>query len=1039
MRKVLSWIDSNGLSVLAGFLLVFIPLYPKLPLFDILPGYIVRVRLEDFLVAFTIAFFILQLIRRKVVFRFDLVSKGLIVYLIVGFLSVLAAIFIVSSVPLALNHVGKTFLHWLRRIEYLSLFFIVLSGLNSNRKVKIMMGLFFATLLLVTVYGYGQKYYYWPAFSTMNREFSKGWVLYLTEHARVLSTFGGHYDLAGYLVIALSLGWSFFYGAKDKLQKLIVGLLVLGGFWLLILTASRISFIGYLAGLSVVTFIWTFRRGLEWGVSRWLITISLSVVLMLSFGDLSDRFLKLLRISERVSGIKEILTRPQTAPPSNNSAFLENNLAAVTSKSDQPPTPRTQPVDVTGREQPLFLLEKTASGASVLVEKKRTYSSNAVMFDLSTGIRLDATWPRAIAGFLKDPLLGSGYATLTKTSVEEFTDAESTDNDYLRSLGETGILGFATFFGTIILMVWIAFKSLGGIKDSFLFSLTAGFIGLVVGLLLNAALIDIFEASKVAYVFWGTSGIAMAALYLNRESIKQNMQPLKISFSWPNFLARLKKFLISDFLWLGLILAVAFWLRTYKLGGPVADWHSWRQADTSAVTRNYIKKDRIDWLYPVYDDLSSVPSGKGNPLGLRYVEFPIYNVTAVYIKKIVPELTTEGTGRVTTALASVSTILFLFLIARKFFSRRVAYLSALSFGLIPYSIYYGRTILPDPFMVATALGAVWFMSLYIEQGKKRFWLLGLILATTSLLVKPYALFILASLGYVLVVNWRSFNIKKWLFIAIWAIVSVSPLLAWRWFISFHPEAIPASGWLFNGDGIRFKGAFWYWLFADRIGRLILGYWGLILLGLGLIRNDFKNKYRHFALFLFATSAIYLVVFATGNVRHDYYQILLLPSLSLLCGLGLDFLWSKREGLNLYISKGLAIGAFLFMLAFGWYFVKDYYNINHPEIVAAGKKVDDLVPSHAKVIAPYDGDTAFLYQTNRQGWPIVEKNIDYLISRGADYYVSVKYDDLTNSLIADSWPKGVEMPPKVIKKYKLIERNDKFVIVQLVPDNRLPKD
>ena len=92
-----------------------------------------------------------------------------------------------------------------------------------------------------------------------------------------------------------------------------------------------------------------------------------------------------------------------------------------------------------------------------------------------------------------------------------------------------------------------------------------------------------------------------------------------------------------------------------------------------------------------------------------------------------------------------------------------------------------------------------------------------------------------------------------------------------------------------------------------------------------------------------------------------------------------------------------------------------------------------------MIAPYDGDTAFLYQTNRQGWPIVEKNIDYLISRGADYYVSVKYDDLTNSLIADSWPKGVEMPPKVIKKYKLIERNDKFVIVQLVPDNRLPKD
>src|SRR3989337_1530554 len=84
-----------------------------------------------------------------------------------------------------------------------------------------------------------------------------------------------------------------------------------------------------------------------------------------------------------------------------------------------------------------------------LAARPRRYSQTAVQYDLSTGIRLDYTWPQAIKGFVRNPLLGSGYSTLTKRNIEDFTEAESTDNDFLRALGETGLLGFLTFFGTI--------------------------------------------------------------------------------------------------------------------------------------------------------------------------------------------------------------------------------------------------------------------------------------------------------------------------------------------------------------------------------------------------------------------------------------------------------------------------------------------------------------------------------------------------------------------------------------------------------------
>ncbi len=1047
-KKALHWIDNNVIALLAGFLLVFIPLYPKWPLFDILPGYVVRVRLEDFLVAFSLLILLLWIVRRKIKLSFNPVSIGLLVYLVIGALSVLVAIFIVGSVPLQFLHVAKTVLHWLRRIEYFSLFFLGFSAVQSVKRAKTFVFLLFLTLFAVIIYGYGQKYLYWPAFSTMNREYSKGWWLYLSEHARVLSTFGGHYDLAGYLVITLSLCWSFLFGVKRWWSKMLVGLLLAGGFWLLILTASRISFGAYLVGTTVVIFLWTFKKGLGWGVSRWLVAVSLSILIMLSFGDLSDRFLHLLRLDQRVGSLQQILLKPTGQAPKNKAVFLENNLAAVTSKSDMPPTPYKpgqKPEDVNPNQPPLLIPTKTASGATVMVEKPRTYSQNAVLFDLSTGIRLDATWPRAINGFKTDPLLGTGYATLTKTSVDEFTEGESTDNDYLRALGETGLLGFLAFYGTLVTMAVLAFKMLGGVKDTFLYSLTAGFIALIVGLMVNATLIDIFEASKVAYVFWGVSGVVMGTLYASRKKILEDYEPLKIEFSPRDFFLRVKKFLTSDLFIVSLMIVLAVSLRWYKIDGPVADWHSWRQADTSAVTRNYIKNDRINLLYPVYDDLSSIASGLPNPQGLRFVEFPLYNAASVVMRMIFPEFTTESAGRATTIFSSVLCVIFIFLICRKILSRRIAYLSALIYTVLPYSIYYGRVILPDPSMVAMSLGALWFGLKFIEEAKKRYFWLTLIFAAVALLVKPFAIFLMLPLSYFWLANVKGWGIKKsfqWLVIfGVLIGVAALPLLWWRWWISHYPAGVPASDWLYNGDGIRFKGAFWYWLFADRIGRLILGYWGLVLLGIGLIKKN-DSKYGYFPLAFFASSFLYLAVFATGNVRHDYYQILIVPSLAILAGVGLDFLlFSSDKWLSKYFAKALGIVSTVFMLAFGWYFIKDYFNINHPEIVEAGTAVDKIAPKKALVIAPYNGDTAFLYQTNRAGWPILEKPVDEMIKMGADYYVSTVIGDTEKQMLTQAeTPEYIKAHPLLPrKKYILLVNTDRYIIFQLVPNNKLPKD
>ena len=84
MKKILTWIDSNFLTLLTGLLIVMIPLYPKIPMAELIQGYIVRLRLEDLLVLFTFLVWFIQLIRRKIVFPKNNISKWMLIYLGIG-------------------------------------------------------------------------------------------------------------------------------------------------------------------------------------------------------------------------------------------------------------------------------------------------------------------------------------------------------------------------------------------------------------------------------------------------------------------------------------------------------------------------------------------------------------------------------------------------------------------------------------------------------------------------------------------------------------------------------------------------------------------------------------------------------------------------------------------------------------------------------------------------------------------------------------------------------------------------------------------
>ncbi len=490
---------------------------------------------------------------------------------------------------------------------------------------------------------------------------------------------------------------------------------------------------------------------------------------------------------------------------------------------------------------------------------------------------------------------------------------------------------------------------------------------------------------------------------------------------------------------LGIILTLSLIVRTHKLTTPLADWHSWRQVDTASVTREFLRYNEIGYdkpffstiMTPRFHDLSDIPSGKNNLEGYRMVEFPLVNYGVAALLTWMPNLELVPTYRLVNAVFAVATIFVVYLIVLLVSKQqRLALLSAAVMGFMPYSIFYSRTILPEVSMNFFSYFSVlsfilWIHSYRTTKSHLHWQTVGLYVLTwlslsISFLIKPVAVF-MAPVYVVLIIS--EFGVLGW--IKQWPLyllgTSILPLLGWRTHIEQFPSGIPANAWLFNGNGIRLKPAWWRWLFSERIAFQMLGQWASGFLILGVMAKHLNQAGRKLSLFYWFSIALtigwfsYLVIFATGNVQHDYYQIPLIPVLSILVASGAIWLYDMLKTNYPKIVVASFITFFFGLSGFiGWYHIRGYYQINNPAIVEAGAAVDRLTPQKALVIAPYMGDTAFLFQTNRRGWPI-GFSIDEKIRFGATHYVTTSYDDEARELEA---------------KYATLEKTPNYLLLDL---------
>lgn len=474
----------------------------------------------------------------------------------------------------------------------------------------------------------------------------------------------------------------------------------------------------------------------------------------------------------------------------------------------------------------------------------------------------------------------------------------------------------------------------------------------------------------------------------------------------------------KDIFILAFILLIAILVRVYKIDTPLADLHSWRQADTAAVARNFTRYG-FNLLKPTYDDLSSIQTGIENPTGIRMVEFPIYNAIFAFFYKYLPITSLEIYGRFTSIVFSLITIAVLYYFALKEKNRIAAIATGGIYAVFPFFVFFSRVILPETTAVAFMMLSLFF--LYIALTKKGkpilFFVFGTIFFTLALLSKPTTIFYSFAAGYLFIQIYKFDVLKQWR-PYVFFIIGLAPLILWRWYILQYPEGIPASTWLiyqvntFEGPKeIFFRPAFFRWIFMERIGTEIFGIYGIVFFVSGAI-GKYKSFFIHSILF---SGCIYIFTFQGGNVQHEYYQTIVLPMFALLGGVGIaNIIELPSKYVQKFILYPSLFVILIFSIAFSYYKVKDYY-IYPNDLPQIAELIKTFTMHDDKIVTDRSGDTTLLYLADRKGAPAVYKNLDDLKKLGYSYLVTSN-DGLKEDLKS--------------KGFEIIVETDLYLLVKL---------
>jgi len=488
---------------------------------------------------------------------------------------------------------------------------------------------------------------------------------------------------------------------------------------------------------------------------------------------------------------------------------------------------------------------------------------------------------------------------------------------------------------------------------------------------------------------------------------------------------------VPSFYILSAILLLAGVLRLINITHPLLGHHSWRQADTAAMARNFVE-ERFNILYPRVD-------WRGTSSGEVECEFPIYQfvLAAMYRAWGVH----ETIGSFLSLIFSLITIVGVYLVSKRVATAAVGLWAAFFFAVLPMPVFFGRTVMPEALLIAACTYTVFWFLKWTDSNS--LWLLFLSAAALAVacLIKPPTLYLGLPLAFLAI---RKHGVRALARPDLWIFAAVVMGSIALWYIHAHQfkatTGLTFGVWEYGSDkwgnwNLAGSWAFWDTVFIRRIPKLLLAYLGLPLLIIGLVRPPHSAEEKVFSLWL-AGMLVFIVVVAKGVFVHDYY---LLPASVPICYfLGKATAWglSKDRHQARWLRAFFAfciIGLLIVSLKTYGKWLRQESPAKSPAFQVAQAAWREL-PGKALVLAVDKGDPMMLYYSEKKGWrsfprDLTARFVATLAAQGADYILGVHKDFADDNAMGNL--------ERLLDQYEVVLNNGSFFIIRL--DGKNQKD
>lgn len=441
------------------------------------------------------------------------------------------------------------------------------------------------------------------------------------------------------------------------------------------------------------------------------------------------------------------------------------------------------------------------------------------------------------------------------------------------------------------------------------------------------------------------------------------------------------------------ILLLTLITRLYHLTFPIIGWHSWRQSDTAAIARNFATEN-VNIFYPQIDY-------RGNTKGFVECEFQLYTFLIALAYKVFG--IHEFLGRFLSIFCSVLTVLGIYSLAKRTVNERVALWASFFYSILPLSIFYGRTFMPEQMMLMFSVWGIYFFSEWLERNATTYFIVSLACISLAALLKLPALYLGLPL---LFLSWNKYHAKLFAQPSLWIFAVLVFAFVAMWYYHAHmlkeSTGLSFGIWEVGVDKwgnvdllLSFK--FYNDVFFKSIAERHFTYAAFVPFIAGLFIKRATSKELLYDYWLLAI-IIYILIVARGNQVHEYYQLpFLLPAVVFLGKTFAHYIpqqnhtaYQNRRVRTFYYAC-LVLTLILSFLRIEVLFDGERRDLSLFKLADA---VQQTTKPNDLIITVSQGNPVVLYNCERKGWICSPSDIDSLFLQkkkalGARYVVTEK--------------------------------------------------